>query len=568
MVLTANAFLNNEVCINRIGFRDNPSKTFPSGHLSRYLGRVNIPLHHFGANAPTHIVHSDVSFSYLRIRRNSRGVIPFDCRAGRLPGGGIIYRVNCAGSTAGRMVLGGVSHSPLCSNIVRNMNPHCYPDLRSGVIHFASGRHRRFFIRPYNRGARRVCLRNVSSSLPRRIRIRFCGAVPTLHGIGVVHGTCTVRCSYVSPSTLGTALRVGGCSKLCNTNRFGNSSKCRRTTTRKLITNVGTTLGIRRGRPLILSHTSSCVNALVSSLIAGNYTSPCEVVASHDRCHLVLERSGTSRELVPANRGLKLVSSRICERFHLGVRRGRTRVRHLGDAFVTPGTTLGRLLGRHNATRVSAKVHLSSLIGHPRLSCGSLTPFSGKHPRLFSSIYRGIRARVGCRKCVAHRRTRIGRVLHLRGGLVPGSVSCSGVAKLHLRTTRGLGGVEPAGVNRTSHVSNMDPTSMAILLVCLSGWCLLFVRVFVGFSRWGGVEVVFMVVLYFGRQCFLSRFGFGDSGGFGPIRPRPSCRPPGPGPIMGRGPPGTHFDFLAIVITTVVTKVVNIVDTAIAATMF
>ncbi len=206
-------------------------------------------------------------------------------------------------------MLSGLRHSPLCNKGVRNINPQCYPDVRSGVIHFTSGRQRRIFVRPYNTSARRVCLRKLDSDLPISIRVTFLHAVPNLTSMRIVHPTCTVRCSYISPLRLTTALRFVSVPNLCKTKRFGNDSNCRRTTTRNLITNVGTTHGVQKGAPFILSETSDCVNALVSSLIAGNYTSPCHVVADHDRCHLTLQRSGTSDHLAPLNQRVNLISS-------------------------------------------------------------------------------------------------------------------------------------------------------------------------------------------------------------------------------------------------------------------
>lgn len=281
----------------------------------------------------------------------------------------------------------------------------------------------------------------------------------------VVQPTCTVRCSYISPLTVGPALRFGSFRKLFNTNRFGNSSKCRRTTTRKLITNVGTTVGILNERPIVFSHSRDCVNALISSLIAGNTGRPCEVVASEDRCELMLHRSGTSRELAPLNREVNLVDSRECTGFLGGRRLGGRRLGELGDAIVSPASRMGRVLISHRASRVASNMELVSLVGHPRLNCSTLGGVSGAEPRLSPGVFRRIRVRVGCRNCVRGRLGRIRRVGGLRIGRLPGSFSCGRVRKLQLRTERGLGGVGPLGVKRTSEVSNISPTSVDMLLV-------------------------------------------------------------------------------------------------------
>lgn len=410
----------------------------------------------------------DISFSGASIRRNSSRAIPFDFRAGRPPRGGIYYCYACAGRRAGEIVLSGLSHSPVCDNGVRNGNPHCYPDFRSGVIHFTSGRHRRLFVRPYKLRARRVCLRKLSSSLPRSIRLRFVRAVPNLRRTIIVHATCTVRCSYISPATLGTALRFGSLPNLCNTKRFGNSDKCRRTTTRNLITKVGTTLGVGNRRPVVLSENNSCVNALVSSLIAGNYSSPCEVVADHDRCELILERSGTSVHLAPAKRGVNLVDSRECRGFLTGLSVVRTRGREIHRASIPISSRLRGVLRTGNATPLGGNYGLVRLLHEPRVACSSLGAVSAAHPELPGEIFRRIRVSIGCRNCVTERRQRVGRVHHVRSGGVPRGLSCSRLGKLELRTIRGLSGVGPRGLNRTNEVDNIGPTSITTLGVVLS----------------------------------------------------------------------------------------------------
>ncbi len=465
IVVSAKACLGNIVRINRIDCRDNPSTALPTGNLDSYLVGGNVGLHHFGANAPTQIRQEDVSFSGLRIRGNSRGVLPVDCRAGNRLGGAIDYCVSCAGRGARGVVLSGLRHSPLCTKEVRNMNPHCYPSVRSGVIHFDSGPQRRLFVRPVNISASRCCLRNVSSDLPRRIRFRFLHAVRNLRGIRVVQGTCTVRCSYYSSLSLLPALRFGAISKLCNTNRFGNASNCRRTTTRKLVTNVGTSLGLVSERRVILSQTASCVNALVSSLIAGKMVSPCHVVASQDRCHLLLHRSGTSRQLARVNCGMKLVSRRECRQAIRGCHLMNRRIRHLRRTGVKPDRKLGSCLISYKARNVAGNSALTGLVHQPRIDCRNLTFYSPGHPRLPRSMGRRTRLEVGCSNCVGVRLRRIRTVQGLRRGVLPRSTSCGGVRNLQLRTERGLAGVHPQDVNRTSEVSNMGPTSISILLV-------------------------------------------------------------------------------------------------------
>lgn len=455
--------------MNSISCRDNPSKVFPTGRLSGTLCGVGVPLEQFGANAPSHMGQHDISFSILRGRSNSRAAAPFSFSASAPPMGGTTYCVTCAGSRAGGIVLSGVRCSPLCDKGVRNIKPHCYPDFRSGVVRFPSGGHRRLFIRPYKLSARRLCLRKVSSSLPRTMRLGFLEAVGKLRRIRIVEATCTVRCSYISPLTLGPSLRFLSLSKLFNTKRFGNSSNCRRTTTRNLVTNVGTTQGTRNGRPFVLSHTSSCVNALVSSLIAGNYSSPCEVVASHSRCELLLERSGTSVHLAPLNCRVKLISRRGCRQLLGGRRVVETRHGEVRSASVPLASRLRRLLISHKASPLPHNIGRIRLLGHPRVACSSLAPFSMGQPSVPHRVFRRIRVRLGCRNCVIQRATRVGRVHQLRIGTVPPRASCGGVSKLQLRTERGLSGVQPVGINRTSEVDNISPTSVSILLVCLTG---------------------------------------------------------------------------------------------------
>lgn len=157
------------------------------------------------------------------------------------------------------------------------------------------------FVRPRNLCAGRVCVNKVSDSLPRSIRCRVCRSMPNLRGTEVMGGTCTVRCSYVGPHRLCPALRFGGVGNLFDNKRFGKDSKCRRTTTRNLVTKVGTTVRMGNQRRLVLSHSRTCVNILVSSLMAGRGRRPCQVVADHTRCHLLLHRSGTSLHLHGGN---------------------------------------------------------------------------------------------------------------------------------------------------------------------------------------------------------------------------------------------------------------------------
>lgn len=133
---------------------------------------------------------------------------------------------------------------------------------------------------------------------------------------------------------------------------------------------------------------------------------------------------------------------------------------------------------------LGSKAAVTRLVHQPRLGCGILTPVSGREPRLPRSMYRRMRVGVGCSNCVHHRVGRMRRFGGLRRGGLPRSVSCRSMKDLHVRTHRGLRTCEPISVNRTSHVSNMSPTSVSILLMCLRDeskrgrkWC--------GRWRWG-----------------------------------------------------------------------------------
>lgn len=190
-----------------------------------------------------------------------------------------------------------LSRSPLFGKRVRDVKPHCYPDVRAGVIAFPSGRRRLLFLRPRKRAARRLCLGNFSSSLPVGVRVRTLGGIPTFGSLIVCHPKCTVRCSFFSPARLGRALRSGVVGGLFFTKRMGKAAKCRRTNNRNVVTNVGTRVGYRNKRPFALTHSRTCVNMLVSSLIAGKMSRPCHVFASHTRCHVLLHVSSTSVHL-------------------------------------------------------------------------------------------------------------------------------------------------------------------------------------------------------------------------------------------------------------------------------
>ncbi len=469
-VVYAKACLGSQVVVNSFSRRDKPSKIFPTARLSRGLQSVKIRLIHFGAKAPSHITGGSVSFSGLRMRCNSRSVAPFSFRAGKRLGGRAIYRVACAGRRARGVVVSGVRHSPLCNNSVGKVKPECYPSVRSGVIHFHSGRERRLFVRPVKLGASRVCVRNFSDDLPRSIRLRVLHSLANFRGTRMVHGTCTVRCSYTGPLRLGTGLRFGRVNKLCNTKRFGKASNCRRTTTRKLITNVGTICELLNGRPFVLSEDRTCVKALVSSLMAGNAGRPCQVVASHSRCELLLHRSGTSLHLARGNCRVKLVSGRECRRFLGGGRSVRGRQTEVRTLIFPPSGRIGSCLLSEKDSPVAAKIGTKSVLGQPRISCFSVNRVSGGQPlKVSTRITRRIRVDLGCRNCVGHRRDRTGRFGELRGQELPRRVGCRRVSKLHLRTERGLGGVHPRSVNRTSEVSKISPTSVTILVIFLSG---------------------------------------------------------------------------------------------------
>ncbi len=204
--------------------------------------------------------------------------------------------------------------SPLCGKRVRDVKPHCYPDVRAGLMAFPRQKRRRLFLRPRKRGARRCCLGNFSSDLPLSVRVGTLGGVPTFHSLAVCHPKCTVRCSCFSPALLGRSLRSGVVSNLFVTKRMGNAAKCRRTKKRNVMTNVGTTLGYKKGRPFVVRESRSCVKILVSSLMAGKISRPCHVFASETRCHVLLQRSSTSTQLARHSCGVKLTSGGHCRR--------------------------------------------------------------------------------------------------------------------------------------------------------------------------------------------------------------------------------------------------------------
>lgn len=215
-----------------------------------------------------------------------------------------------AGTTARSVVHDGLSHSTVCKKRVTKANPHCYPSVRSGVIHFTSGSDRRVFLRPRNRSDRLICPGNVSASLPRRIRLRCIHDVHKLRTTRVTRPNCTIRCSCVSPQTLHPALRAETITNLCLTNRVGKAANCRRTTTRKLITNLGTTHETANTPRIVFDHARDCVKIVVSSLVDQKIARPCQVFASHTRFELSLQVSGTSHHLAPGKLRLKYIKDR------------------------------------------------------------------------------------------------------------------------------------------------------------------------------------------------------------------------------------------------------------------
>lgn len=212
-----------------------------------------------------------------------------------------------------RRVLGDkLSSSPLCGNRVRDANPHCYPDVRAGLIAFPSGRRRPLFLRPRNRSAGRVCLGKFSSDVPVSVRLSTLRRVPTLESTGVCQPNCTVRCSCFSPARLGRSLRSGVVGKLFFTKRIGKAANCRRTKNRNAITKVGTTLRYINSGAFRVGQSRDCVNMLVSSLAAGNMSRPCHVFASETRCHVLLHRSSTSSQLARGTCRLNVTGHSHC----------------------------------------------------------------------------------------------------------------------------------------------------------------------------------------------------------------------------------------------------------------
>lgn len=242
IILAIKAFLSNGVRVNLSGCDNNHTNSPPSVPLSHHLHRLPLHINHLGAKAPPHVSTQAVSFDILTRRRNSGPVPMFSFvngtsrRPRRIP-----YCVARAGRGARSIVHDGLSHDPVCTKIVRNINPHCYPSVRSGIVHFTSEGRRRVFLRPRKLASGRVCPGNVSADLPFSIRVRVIHSVRKVRGTGVIHPNCTVRCSFFSPHSLGPALRDGFVRKLFFTNRVGNAANCRRTTTRNLLTNLGTT---------------------------------------------------------------------------------------------------------------------------------------------------------------------------------------------------------------------------------------------------------------------------------------------------------------------------------------
>lgn len=104
----------------------------------------------------------------------------------------------------------------------------------------------------------------------------------------------------------------------------------------------------------------------------------------------------------------------------------------------------------------------------------------------------------------------------LRTGGVPASLSCRGIKDLEVRTHRGLRTCEPVSVKRTSQVSKISPTSVSILLICLSdaGWLVWCTLVYLWGRRVkGGVGVMRGEM---GWQAVGGEWGRGDAWG-GPM---------------------------------------------------
>lgn len=338
---------------------------------------------------------------------------------------------------------------------------------------FPSGPRRRLFLRPRKRAARRLCLGKFSSSLPVSVRLTTLGGMPTFGSLMICHPKCTVRCSCFSPARLGRALRSGVVGGLFLTKRMGKAANCRRTNKRKVVTNVGTRVGYRNNRPFALKQSRTCVNILVSSLIAGNISRPCHVFASHTRCHVLLQRSSTSVHLARHTCGLKLMGRSHCRRLYDGQRTIDQVVSFTG-AFSVGTTLVGSTLRDLNATHLARNYGLVSLLGHPRVAVRGVTKRVPTFGTLLSRvashgrrIVRTTRILVGCRKCVSHRQVVTSGVRHLRTVHVGNGFSCGSLGSLSARTQRGLVGVSPRALTRTDHVPNVSPDSVGILLILL-----------------------------------------------------------------------------------------------------
>lgn len=289
------------------------------------------------------------------------------------------------------------------------------------------------------------------------------------------HPNCTVRCSCFPPARLRRSLRAGLISNLCFTNRIGKAAKCRRTTTRKLVTKVGTRQTLGKRRTIMLRHSRTCVKILVSSLIAGNISRPCHVFASQTRCHVLLQRSGTSVELAPVKCGVKLVSRGECTRFARGGTSMRSLVSFTHQRDV--GTTrVGSCLGSMGSRPLARKEGLCSVLVHGGIAFRSLSRTLPGLQGFVSSggvstrTVRRTRVRVGCGNCVRHRGFVTRGLRELRGVHVPRSFSFRSVGSLAVRTHRGLAQVHPTAVKRTSQVPKISPTSIGMLLIGFKEW--------------------------------------------------------------------------------------------------
>lgn len=342
---------------------------------------------------------------------------------------------------------------------------------------FTSGPRRRLFLRPRNRAARRCCLGNFSSSLPLSVRLHTLRRVPTFQSVRVCHPKCTVRCSFFSPARLRRGLRAGLVHGLFFTKRVGKAAKCRRTNKRKLMTNVGTRVGYRNKSPFILKHSRTCVNMLVSSLIAGNMSRPCHVFASHTRCHVLLHRSSTSVHLARGSCRLNLTGRSHCSLLGRGGTDQSTVVSFTRGCSVGP-RCVGDNLRTLNAAPLTRKYGLVRLVPHPRVALRGVTRLIPTFQARLSGIpisqgrrvVRTTRVLVGCDNCVHHRRVVTSGVGHLRGVRVGNGFSCGTVRSLSARTHRGLAQVSPSAVTRTDHVPNVSPDSVGVLLIVLKHW--------------------------------------------------------------------------------------------------